>query len=381
MFQDPQIFFVFVLFGAVLYWLVPSQWYRTRSFTLMGISALAIYMASPEALILCLIASAGVTIGSHGMARLTAQRSMWIAVGAFFLLFLLSRQFLKVEGALITLGISFYFLKSTALLIDSFHSKKPMDAMTVFLMNLFFPIYAAGPLAQADRFNPAEITQPFNWRDTTNGAMRIAIGVFKASFLVSAVLDPFIRTQFGTSIYEPGVVTFWTTWAFVILSFISLYIGFSGYTDMAVGASLFFGLRVPENFRLPFIAWNIQEFWKRWHMSLVAITNKYIFSPAVRNTGNIALGIFGTFVFMGLWHQLSWPYLFWGILHGCGMYFVFRFNRYKKTKPEFAKLHNKWPFRILGWVMTMGFVAWLSAFANTGGLEESIALTRNLTIF
>jgi len=296
----------------------------------------------------------------------------------FTLLFLLVRQKLKTDSLLISLGVSFYFLKSAAVLIDSFNQKKPVQMHSIFLMNLFFPVFSAGPLAQWDRFLKEKITRKFEWREIMAGMMRLFIGIFKASYIVALVIDPYIAQTFGDTVFSAGGASSLETLSFVLLSLLSLYIGFSGYTDMAVGGSYIFGIWAPENFRSPYLARNIQEFWKRWHMSLVAITNKYIFSPIVRNTGNIGLAIFSTFVFMGLWHELSFKYLFWGVMHSAGMYAILRVGKFKKARPTLKKYSEYRVAKLLGWAMTMVFVGWLSSFANSNSFGDSINLTRNL---
>lgn len=378
MFTDPQLYFVLILFGGALYQAIPPQWYKARVAAIMAISAFAIFIISPYALFLCLFASGLVAVLSNIVSKFSKISHFWIILVIFTIVFLAARSFLKTEDILITLGVSFYFLKSAALLTDSFNQKAPVKTHTIFLMNLFFPVFSAGPLAQWDKFLEGEITRKFEWREIAAGLLRIIMGVFKASYIVGVVIDPYIAQAFSGQVFVLGELSPLGTLSFVMLSFLSLYIGFSGYTDMAIGGGYFFGIRAPENFRSPFMAFNIQEFWKRWHLSLVAITNKYIFSPIVRNTGNIGLAILATFVFMGLWHKLSLTYFIWGVMHALAMYMVLKIGRKKKKNPKLAKLLNSRASKVCGWALTMFYAAWLSAFANTAGLEHSINLTRNL---
>lgn len=378
MFTDPQLYFVLILFGGALYQAIPPAWYKARVAMIMALSAFAIFLISPYALFICLFVSGGVAVLSNFVSKLSKHSHFWIVLAMFSIAFFVLRELFQIKDVLITLGVSFYFLKSAALLTDSFSKKTPVKTQTIFLMNLFFPVFSAGPLAQWESFIEEKITRQFDWKEIAGGALRIIIGVFKASYIVGVVIDPYIAATFSNDVFSIGAVSPLETFSFIMLSLLSLYIGFSGYTDMAIGGAHFFGIRAPENFRSPFLAFNIQEFWKRWHLSLVAITNRYIFSPIVRNTGNIGLAIIATFVFMGLWHKLSLTYFLWGLMHAAAMYLVLRIGRVKKKKPKMAKILNSRLSKIFGWALTMFFVAWMSAFANTSGVENSITLTRNL---
>lgn len=379
MFENPQIFLFLCVASAALYWCIPGRWFVARALFLCVVSGLAIYIASPPALLLCLIASTIVALASPHMHKLKSNIHMYGILFVFFVTFLILRHFLKIEGALITLGMAFYFLKSAAMLADSFKLKDGgVSPISIFTMNMFFPIYAAGPLSQWDNFTRKSMNVEFNYRFMLNGFFRIFIGIFKTTFLMGTVLHGFIANQFGDSPFEPGGANTIEVIGFVLLNWLSLYIGFSGYTDMAIGASLLFGIRAPENFKFPFLARSIQEYWQRWHLSLVAITNRYIFRPLVRNTGKVYYGIFGTFIFMGMWHELTFQYLVWGVVHAIAMYTVYHFMRYKNSNPKLQAFLDAPPFRVLGVVMTLTFVGFLSSFANSGSFEKSIALAQNM---
>ena len=101
--------------------------------------------------------------------------------------------------------------------------------------------------------------------------------------------------------------------AFMVLSFLFLYLNFSGFTDIAVGSGMLFNLNLSENFRFPLIAHSIQNFWQRWHLSLSKFITAYMFKPMLRRTGRTALSLIVTFTLIGLWHRTTVGYLLWGV--------------------------------------------------------------------
>ena len=148
----------------------------------------------------------------------------------------------------------------------------------------------------------------------------------------------------------------WTT----SLSYtLQLYYDFSGYTDMALGASLLFNIKLPINFNSPYKSLTLQEFWRRWHMTLSRFFRDYIYIPLGGNRvpePQIVLNILITFFLVGLWHGAGWTFVIWGLLHGCALV-IFR-------------LWQKTPFRLprfVSWMITFNFVnaAWVFFRART----------------
>ena len=142
----------------------------------------------------------------------------------------------------------------------------------------------------------------------------------------------------------------------VYFRFISLFFDFSGYSSVAIGSAALFGIKLPENFDKPFLATNIKEFWRRWHMSMSNFIGTYIYKPYVRLSNNKRLGIFIAFIFAGLWHEVSLRFLLWGIGHGTCMAVTIKNS--SKTK-KYWLIH-----RILSYLLTFNIVTFLSAIAT-----------------
>jgi D-alanyl-lipoteichoic acid acyltransferase DltB (MBOAT superfamily) len=153
-----------------------------------------------------------------------------------------------------------------------------------------------------------------------------------------------------------GLIEAWVT----SLSYtLQLYYDFSGYTDMALGASLLFNIKLPINFNSPYKSLTLQEFWRRWHMTLGRFVRDYIYIPLGGSRvpePQIVLNILITFFLVGLWHGAGWTFVIWGVLHGVGLVV---FHLWLKT-----------PFRLprfISWIITFNFVnaAWVFFRAHT----------------
>jgi D-alanyl-lipoteichoic acid acyltransferase DltB (MBOAT superfamily) len=141
------------------------------------------------------------------------------------------------------------------------------------------------------------------------------------------------------------LLSFWEGWATSLSYTFQLYFDFSGYSDMAIGLALLFNIRLPINFNSPYRAKDIQEFWRRWHITLSRFLRDYIYIPLGGNrTGRFATyyNIMITFILGGIWHGAGWTFIFWGLIHGLALV-----------------IHRAWSsfgFRLWGWV------AWFVTF-------------------
>ena len=148
---------------------------------------------------------------------------------------------------------------------------------------------------------------------------------------------------------------------------------------MAIGTGAVFGLTIRENFRRPYLARSIQEFWQRWHLSLADFVFRYLFVTLARKTrGRVELSIFLSFVLIGLWHGATVGYLVWGVCHGLALVGAARYKQAARGRPAWDRLRRTRLHAAAGWALTMTLVAFLSTFANAGGLDASLVLVRHL---
>jgi D-alanyl-lipoteichoic acid acyltransferase DltB (MBOAT superfamily) len=184
---------------------------------------------------------------------------------------------------------------------------------------LFFPQLVAGPIVRATDLLP-QLSQlpPFDHARAADGLYRIVLGLFKkiaiADFLATALAD---RVFKDPSLYTSAEVALGVyAYAFQI------YLDFSAYSDIAIGSAQLLGFTLPENFRTPYRSASLQEFWRRWHISLSTWLRDYLYVPLGGNRGsNFATyrNLILTMLLGGLWHGASWTFIVWGLLHGGGL--------------------------------------------------------------
>ncbi len=195
--------------------------------------------------------------------------------------------------------------------------------------------------------------------DVGGAAWLILGGLFKkvvvSSFLASAIVDP----VFGDPARHGAVETLFAIWGYAIV----IYADFSGYTDIAIGVAKLLGFQFPQNFDRPYSARSLQDFWRRWHMTLSRWLRDYLYIPlggSKKGEFRTYLNIFVTMVLGGLWHGAAWTFVFWGAYHGVGQCLgaYRRATRAKRGLPPLAETPSRvWGQRILtfnlvcvGWV-------------------------------
>lgn len=226
-----------------------------------------------------------------------------------------------VLNIILPLGISFYTFLMIGYLIDTFRGDKAERDPWVFgVFVFFFPKMIAGPIERGKNLLP-QLRSPlkgFDYALMTAGLQLMLWGAFK-KVVVADRIAPFVNRVYDNPQAYDGVSMVFATWLYAF----QLYFDFSGYTDIALGAAMVFGIKLLPNFNRPYFAVSIQDFWKRWHISLSSWLNDYVYTPFSRSrwTGlkmyNLMLaGMMLTFVVSGFWHGANWTFIVWGALHG-----------------------------------------------------------------
>lgn len=274
------------------------------------------------------------------------------------------------EELLLPIGISYFSFKLIHFAIEVKRGNFPDITLEKYGVFLFLaPIFTSGPINRYDQTHAARETA-FRWQMAEEGLQRITYGLIKKFIFVTVITIALERVM-----NAPDVPTFinnldstapWRIWGFLILMYLFVYMDFSAYSDVAIGASRLFGFRIIENFNYPFLATDIGNHWKRWHISLSTWCQTYIYLPAIGFTRNPYLAVMCSFTVMGLWHAASWNYLFWGWYNAAGI-IVFQFwSQYKrKRKLTFA---DKGPLRFVKYPMTFLFFSGSFAFSATHGI-------------
>jgi alginate O-acetyltransferase complex protein AlgI len=220
---------------------------------------------------------------------------------------------------ILPLGISFFTFQKIALLVDAYRGKvKSLDLLDYSLFVVFFPQLIAGPIVHYSETMPQFHARP---KVTASlfalGSAMLTIGLAKKVLLADNL------AHFATPVFSAAAsgthLSFALAWSGALAYALQLYYDFSGYTDMAIGAALMFGIRLPVNFNSPYKATSVIEFWHRWHMTLARFLRDYLYIPLGGNRkGPVRryLNLFITMVLGGLWHGAAWTFVFWGALHG-----------------------------------------------------------------
>jgi alginate O-acetyltransferase complex protein AlgI len=227
-----------------------------------------------------------------------------------------------VAHIVLPLGISFFTFQKIAFLIDTYHGHvKRIRLLDYSLFVLFFPQLIAGPIVHHAEVVPQfkDIGQKrFNWDQFATGIGVFFVGLFKKVVLADSLAAYVVNPVFG-ALAAGSKPAFLEAWGGVLGYTLQLYFDFSGYSDMAIGAALLFGIRLPQNFNSPYKSVNIIEFWRRWHMTLSRFLRDYLYIALGGNRFGIVrryLNLFITMVLGGIWHGAGWTFVVWGALHG-----------------------------------------------------------------
>ena len=219
------------------------------------------------------------------------------------------------------LGISFFTFTQIAYLVDTARGDvRETNPLHYALFVTFFPHLLAGPIIHHKEMMPQfadTANRRFNANNFARGLFLLALGFGKKVLIA----DPLGATA-NAGYADIGALGFADAWLTTLAYTFQIYFDFSGYTDMALGAALMFNIRLPVNFNSPYLAVNIQEFWRRWHITLSRFLRDYLYVPLGGNRageGRIASNLMATFLLGGLWHGAGWTFIVWGGLHGAAL--------------------------------------------------------------
>jgi D-alanyl-lipoteichoic acid acyltransferase DltB (MBOAT superfamily) len=279
----------------------------------------------------------------------------------------------RLSNLLVPLGVSYYTFKLVSYLVDVYWEKIPAerDVVAFLLFPVFFPQIVSGPIQRARDFLPQiKAPAPVDPSLIASGLRWILFGLFK-KFVIADRLALFVNRVFDDPHSFGSVALLLATYAFAV----QLYADFSGLTDFAIGVGRLFGIDSPQNFAAPFYAPNIQEFWRRWHITLTSWLTDYVFTPlriAFRNRGDagLALAIVVNMIAIGAWHGARWTFVVFGVVNALYMV-VSAFtlkprNRFFKRHPALAAVRA-----VAGPLVTFHLVAFALILFRATTLAEA----------
>jgi alginate O-acetyltransferase complex protein AlgI len=278
-----------------------------------------------------------------------------------------------VEVAL-PIAISFLTFHALSYIIDVYRGVlKPTRSLLDILFYIsFFPHLVAGPIVRAKNFL-AQTVRPSNPADILLGASVILIvgGLFKkvvvANYLGTEFVDPIFQNPGGQSRLDLLLGTY----AYGL----QIYCDFSAYTDIAIGVANLLGYQFPQNFNQPYRALSVQDFWRRWHMTLSAWLRDYLYIPLGGNRGGRLATYRNILITMGLgglWHGANWNFVIWGLLHGAALVVERALGITNGDRPR-----RRWP-AWLAWLVTFHFVCLTWVFFRSATLADSMDYFRTL---
>lgn len=288
------------------------------------------------------------------------------------------------------LGISFFTFTQIAFLVDAWRKGVREPSFIHYgLFVTYFPHLVAGPVLHHAQMMP-QFAQPstyrFNVENFALGMVIFSLGLIKKVVFADGI-SPYADSVFDGA--EAGSAPSpEEAWLGALAYALQLYFDFSGYSDMAVGLSWMLNIKLPFNFNSPYLATNISEFWRRWHMSLSSFLRDYLYIALGGNRRGEPrryVNLLLTMVLGGLWHGASWSFVLWGFLHG--LYLVLQqlwarvFGGTKERTPEHARQAGSLRFaprRLLSWLLTMTavLVAWVLFRSPT--LEGALSIYRSM---
>ena len=287
-----------------------------------------------------------------------------------------------VENIILPLGISFFTFTQIAFLVDASRGLvREFNFIHYILFVTYFPHLIAGPVLHHKEMMPQfdkPQTYRLNYECLSVGLTIFSIGLFKKVMLADEMIK-YVKPAFEATAHGQAV-TFKEAWGAALSYSLQLYFDFSGYSDMAIGLSRMFGVKLPLNFNSPYKAVNIIDFWRRWHMTLSRFLRDYLYIPLggnrkgpIRRHFNLLL----TMLLGGLWHGAGWTFVIWGGLHG--VYLIIN-HAWRSLRQKLGQDLEKstWPGRLVSGFVTFVAVVFAWVFFRAENLQAGLAMTQSM---
>lgn len=372
LFPSETFLFVFLPFVLAVYYIFLRKTKEAKNIFLLAASLLFYAWGEPVYVFLMIgtiLLNWGYGIAVHhfekkkGIARAVLTLMVFTNVGilAWFkysvFVMLQVNRFLHTEFPIpevaLPIGISFFTFQAMSYVFDVYRKKGEVqyNPLRVGLYISLFPQLIAGPIVRYETIAAQIEYRLENWDDFSKGVTRFCIGLGK-KVLIANNMAVVADAAFGLIIAGEFQASVMMAWLGAISYSLQIFFDFSGYSDMAIGLGEMFGFHFEENFRYPYIAKSVSEFWRRWHISLQTWFRDYVyFSLGGSRVSAVRLvfNLFVVWVLTGIWHGANWTFLAWGL-----MYFVLltieKFTGLSNNKHWWGHLYTLL-FVIIGWVI------------------------------
>ena len=393
---------IFLTLTVVVYWGLPRPW----RVPLLGASSLAFYASWSLIYLPVMLTVIGVSwLGGRWLGswhRYTGHDWRRLAVMGLLLIPLIFFKYWDwiaenielaagLVGATVALprvamplpvGISFFTFQAIAYIIDvSRAAERNTDGSEPSLLRFttfqtFFPQLVAGPIVRGHELLPQILRPPPLRQDQVGaGVLRICRGMAKKLLIA----DPLRLGMIDPIFADPAAFTGVERWIALYAYTLQIYADFSGYSDIAIGSARLFGVELPENFRRPYLAVSVSEFWRRWHITLSDWIRDYLYFPLGGSQGSEArtyLNLMITLIIIGVWHGASWNFVLYGALHGAVM--VLERWRRKRAEARGLPAPRGWGLA-WRWLLTFHFVVLARILFRADDFASAVELARGLT--
>jgi alginate O-acetyltransferase complex protein AlgI len=273
-----------------------------------------------------------------------------------------------IRALAIPLGISFITFKLIHFALETQRGTLPHHGFWDFMSwTTLFSIWTAGPIERLDHFIANRAETPTR-EVFAEGLTRIVHGLVKKFVLGLQLVTLFLGDaasgeELLAKLHDLSTLE---VWRFLIVSFLLLYLDFSAYSDIAIGSTRLFGIRIMENFNWPILASNPAIYWKRWHMTLSGWCQSYVYMPVLAMTRNPYCAVFAAFICIGAWHAGTWNWIAWGLYHATAVASFQAWTRFRRKR--------RWDFfdyphlRYAGIVPTVLYTSAAGAFTTIQGV-------------
>ncbi len=335
---------------------------------------------------------------SHLIAGATGTRQKWLlglgasanlaVLGYFkytaFLLTNVNAVFgagLSVPEIILPIGISFYTFQQIAFLVDTaFHKEREKNFVDYCLFISFFPQLIAGPIVFHKEMMPQFARPKSNLRRRVlfiGGVTLFVFGLSKKVLIADTI------ALFSTPVFDAALVgtqvSFLESWGGVLAYTFQIYFDFSGYSDMAAGLALVFGIKLPVNFFSPYKAASIIDFWRRWHITLSRFLRDCVYVPLGGNRHGEPRRIANVFITMvlgGVWHGAAWTFVIWGALHGVYICINHLWRNVAVDMPRLTS-HAAWKYFSRGLTFLLVVIAW--AFFRAESVDSALLVLSGMS--
>jgi alginate O-acetyltransferase complex protein AlgI len=299
------IFLGVVIFTTPLIWIVSKFWHEK---IMLAISLLVLCWVAPLSLLLMLfVATTQWLLWKYAMIRLK-RIGFLLTISLPLIPLIVYKLGQNSDDWILPLGLSYYAFRQIHVAFEYYKGEmKHISLEAYYQYLLFLPVILIGPIHRMPEFQRS--LRRLKWQPVifSEGLERILYGLVKITFLGNYLFSTKLIHYANT--LEPSAFKIYLE---AVAFTCNAYVQFSGFSDLAIGMSLLWGIRIMENFNHPFLATNMRDFWKRWHISLSSWCRDYIFQPLMALSRNRILALVAAMLTLSLWHEISVRYILWG---------------------------------------------------------------------